>query len=101
MAQSDIILKSFATLVRNLITQYKNLQKENEELFAMVDKQDNEIKELKASLISQQKKYDMLMAAKIMNLTDADIEQSKKRISRMLRSVNQCITLLGEQNNND
>lgn len=98
MPQSESIINSFPVLVRKLVSQYVALKKENSELYAMVDKRDKEIEELKASLLAEQKKYDMLMAAKMMNIADTDIEQTKKRISRMLRSVNQCITLLNQQN---
>lgn len=98
MAQSNYNIKTFANLVNQLINQHKELKKENAELYAMVDKQDKEIEELKSLLKDTQNQYDMLMAAKMMNIADADIEKTKKRISRMLRTVNQCISLLAEQN---
>ena len=50
MADDDKILTLFTTRVRQLILQYKDLKKENDELYAMVDSRDSEIKSLKASL---------------------------------------------------
>lgn len=44
MADDDKILTLFTTRVRQLILQYKDLKKENDELYAMVDSRDSEIK---------------------------------------------------------
>ena len=50
MAEDNKILKLFTTRMRQMILQYKQVKKENEELYAMVDLRDSEIKQLKLQL---------------------------------------------------
>ncbi|MBQ0072996.1 MAG: hypothetical protein KBT34_02250 [Prevotella sp.] len=97
MSEIDNNIKTFATRVRHLILSYKELKKENAELYSMVDERDKEIKELKNKLAEEKNRYDSLMTAKILNIGDDDIEMTRKRVNKLLRSVTQCITLLSEQ----
>ena len=94
MTENDKILTLFTTRVRQMILQYKELKKENEELYAMVDSRDNEISTLKKQLEQAQNDYKSLKTARMVEVSNGDIEESKKRISAMMRDVNKCITLL-------
>lgn len=94
MADNDKILTHFTTRIRQMILQYKELKNENEELYAMVDAREDEIKRLKASLEQSQKDYESLKTAKIMEICDGDIDSAKRRLSGLIREVNKCITLL-------
>ncbi len=94
MTENDNILTLFTTRVRQMILQYKDIKKENEELYAMVDARDNEIKQLKEQLEQIQNDYKSLKAARIVEVSNGDIEESKKKIASMIRDVNKCITLL-------
>lgn len=94
MTENDNILTLFTTRVRQMILQYKDIKKENEELYAMVDARDNEIKQLKEQLEQIQNDYKSLKAARIVEVSNGDIEESKKKITSMIRDVNKCITLL-------
>ena len=47
MTDNDKILTHFTTRVRQMILQYNELKNENEELYAMVDAREEEIKRLK------------------------------------------------------
>lgn len=80
-----------------MILHYKEIKKENAELYSMVDERDKQISELKKQVEEEQKKYNALMTAKMLNIADADIENTKKRISKLIRTVNQCITMLSEK----
>lgn len=97
MSANESNIKTFTTRVRQLILAFKEMKKENAELYAMVDERDKEIEELKKQLAEQVKKYDTMMMAKMLNISDDDLEKTKKRINKLIRSVNQCITLLSEQ----
>lgn len=94
MTENDKILTLFTTRVRQMILQYKELKKENEELYAMVDSRDKEISTLKKQLEQAQNDYKSLKTARMVEVSNGDIEESKKRISAMIRDVNKCITLL-------
>lgn len=80
-----------------MILQYKEVKKENAELYSMVDERDKKIEDLKKQLEESEKKYNALMSAKMLNIADADIESTRKRINKLIRTVNQCITLLSEK----
>ena len=77
-----------------MILQYKEVKKENEELYAMVDSRDEEIKRLKTQLEQAQNDYKSLKTARMVEVSNGDIEESKKKIAAMIRDVNKCITLL-------
>ncbi|MDO4160627.1 MAG: hypothetical protein Q4D41_09250 [Prevotellaceae bacterium] len=94
MADEDKTLTLFTTRVRQLILQYNQIKKENEELYAMVDSRDSEIKSLKSSLEQAQRDNQSLKMAKMMEICDGDLEASKRRIAGLIREVNKCITLL-------
>ena len=55
-----------------------------------------QIKELDDSLQSVCKSYESLKMAKMVEITDGDMESAQKRLSKLIRDVNKCITLLSE-----
>ena len=94
MTENEKILTLFTTRVRQLILHYKDLLKENEELYAMVDSREKEIKQLKQHLEQAQNNYQCLKTARMVEINNGDIESSKKKVAAMIRDVNKCITLL-------
>lgn len=96
MTAKDTTLTTFTTRVRQMILKYQEVRKENSELYAMVDERDKEIVELKKSVSEWEKEYKALKMAKMIEVTDGDLEAAKNRISKLVRDVNQCITLLSE-----
>lgn len=101
MPTADSNIKTFTTLVRQLILKTKELKRENVELYAMVDERDRQIAELKKQVEEQKKKYHALISTRELVLADEDIEMTRKRINKLIRTVNQCITMLSEQNDKD
>ena len=41
--------------------------------------------------------YNALMTARMIEISDTDMESAQKRIAKLIREVNRCITLLSEQ----
>ena len=80
-----------------MILKFEDIKHENAELYAMVDERDAKIKELQEKLTQAKHDYDSLKMAKMMTISDADIETTQKRITKLIRDVNKCITLLGEK----
>lgn len=97
MDANEKTLTLFTTRVRQMILQYKELKKENNDLYAMVDERDAKIKQLEAQLTQAQNDYNSLKMAKMIEITDSDMEGAKKRLSKLIRDVNKCITLLSEK----
>jgi metal-responsive CopG/Arc/MetJ family transcriptional regulator len=97
MDANEKTLTLFATRVRQMILQYKDTKQENTELYAMVDERDAKIKELEEKLAQAQHDYNSLKMVKMLEITDGDMESAQKRVSKLIRDLNKCITLLSEK----
>ena len=97
MSANETTINTFATRVRQMILKFDEVKLENTELYAMVDERDAKIKELEDKLTQAQHDYDSLKMAKMMTISDADVEATQKRIAKLIRDVNKCITLLSDK----
>ena len=97
MNANEKTLNTFATRVRQMILQYEEIKKENNELYDLVDQRENEIAKLEAQLKQAQSDYNSLKMAKMIEISDGDMEGAQKRISKLIRDVNKCITLISEK----
>mgnify|MGYP000924221558 FL=1 len=97
MESNEKTLNTFATRVRQMILQYAELKKENDELYALVDQREQEIKQLQEELSQAEADYNSLKMAKMLEVTDGDMEGAQKRVAKLIRDVNKCITLLSEK----
>ncbi|WP_308580625.1 hypothetical protein [uncultured Prevotella sp.] len=97
MNANEKILNTFATRVRQMILQYEELKRENDELYTLVDRREQEIKQLQRELDQAHDDYNVLKMAKMLEVTDGDMETAQKRVSKLIRDVNKCITLLSEK----
>ena len=97
MNANEKILNTFATRVRQMLLQYEALKKENDELYALVDQGEQEIKQLQGELSQAEADYNSLKMAKMLEVTDGDMETAQKRVAKLIRDVNKCITLLSEK----
>ena len=97
MSASEKTINTFATRVRQMILKLEDVKHENAELYAMVDERDAKIKELEEKLTQAKHDYDSLKMAKMMTISDSDMEATQKRIAKLIRDVNKCITLLSDK----
>ena len=97
MNANEKTLNTFATRVRQMILQYEEVKKENNELYDLVDQREKEIAKLAAQLKQAQSDYNSLKMAKMIEISDGDMEGAQKRISKLIRDVNKCITLISEK----
>ena len=97
MSASEKTINTFATRVRQMILKFEDVKHENAELYAMVDERDAKIKELEEKLTQAKHDYDSLKMAKMMTISDSDMKATQKRIAKLIRDVNKCITLLSDQ----
>lgn len=94
MQNVDTIMRGFTTRVRQLIIKVDELKKANTELANVINQRDAEITKLKEQINLQEKKYNAMMMAKMIDIADSDIEASRKKINKLIRSVNKCMALL-------
>ena len=97
MDATEKTIALFTTRMRQMILQYKATKKENEALSDTLAARDARIRELEAQLEQARHDFESLKLARMIEVGDADIENARKRISKLIRDVNKCITLLSEQ----
>ncbi len=98
MTQNEIVLAAFEGRVRQLILRFQELKKENEELYRMVEKNEEDIKALQEKLSRNEQDYNALKMARMVEITDGDLQGAKDRLSKLIREVNKCIAVLSDEN---
>lgn len=97
MGDKEKTINTFATRVRQMILSYREVVKENADLYAMVDERDAKIAHLEAALSQARNDYNTLKMARMVEISDGDMENAKKRLAKLIRDVDKCITLLSEK----
>ena len=97
MSANEQTILAFETRVRQMILHFKQLKKENEDLLAQIEKGKQDIADLQAKLTQAQNDYNSLKMAKMMQITDGDLESAKARVQKMIRNVNKCIAILSDE----
>ena len=90
-------VKDFSTRLRLLIIAYREQRGEITALRNTISEREEEIARLKGLLKETESKYEALLTAKMLSLTDLDVENVQKRIVKLLRTVEKCITLLSSE----
>jgi len=94
MTQNEKTLTTFETRVRQLILRFQELKKENQELRAVIQKNEESLSALEGRLTQMGNDYNALKMAKMLEITDGDLDGAKNRVSRLIREVNKCISML-------
>ncbi len=97
MTSNEQTLATFQTRVRQMLLRFQQLKKENEELYAMVDQNEKDIRLLRDKLAQQTNDYNSLKMAKMIEITDRDLDGARERLSKLIRDVNKCIAILTEK----
>lgn len=96
MDPNEKTLTTFETRIRQMILRFQELKKENAALHVQLQKDEQEILNLKSKLAQADSNYNSLKMAKMLEITDGDLEGAKARVSKMIREVNKCISLLSD-----
>jgi len=90
------IIRNFEVRVRQVLFLCDNLKEENAQLKLQLTTQ----KSINDSLIKEntqlQLKYDNLKVARMISVRGDDFKATKDRLSKLVREVDKCITLLNE-----
>ncbi len=97
MDANEKSLTLFQTRVRQMILKFSELKKENEELYAMVDQKEAEVKKLEAQLTQARNDYNSLKMAKMLEITNGDLESAKAKVAKMIREVDKVVKLLSAE----
>ena len=63
----------------------------------MLEKNESDVRELRQQLLVKQQEFDAFKAAKMLEVSDGDIQSARERLAKLIRDVNKCITVLSEQ----
>ncbi len=64
----------------------------------MLEANKKTVKELQERINQQQADYDSLKMAKMIEITDGNLDGAKERLSKLIREVNKCIAILSDEN---
>ena len=98
MTANEKTLATFETRLRQMILRFQELKKENGELYQMLESNENTMKQLQEQLAQKQSDYDSLKMAKMIEITDGNLDGAKERLSKLIRDVNKCISILSDEN---
>ncbi len=98
MTANEKTLATFETRLRQMILRFQELKKENKELLAIVEQNEKNVAQLREKLEQQQSDYQSLKMAKMIEITDGNLDDAKERLSRLIRDVNKCIAILSDEN---
>ena len=94
MTQNEKELATFQTRVRQMILRFQEMKQETQELYALIDENEQQIEQLKAKLAQKDRDYESLKMARMMEISDGDLEGVKNRLAGLIRNVNKCIDVL-------
>ncbi len=97
MSTQEKTITLFTTRVRQLMLRYEETAKANAELKARLEEREAVIKDLEKKLSLADRNYKALKTARMLELSDGDIGEAKAKLSKLIRNVNKCITLLSEK----
>ena len=97
MTSNEQTIATVQTRVRDWLHRFQELKKENADLCAMVEKNEQDMKQLQAKLAQADEDYNPLKMAKMMEITDGDLESAKARVAKLIRDVNKCIAILSDE----
>ena len=97
MSPNEATMATFEARMRQLSLQFQSLKEENKELYAMLEKSEEENKRIVAELNDVKKQFDSYKMAKMIEVADGDITATKAKLQKLIRDVNRCITLLTEK----
>src|SRR5574344_1199430 len=97
MTSEEKTLSLFETRVRELIIRFNMLKEENDVLRAEVEEKKSSIQRMNDDLEQSRNAYNSLMMAKMIEISDGDMEKAKSKLSKLIRDVNKCIAILKDE----
>lgn len=93
-AEDQALLQKVETRIRQLLLEYAELRRENAALQAALTQKSDELKQMQETCTALQRDYADLKLARMIEVSNDDLEQAKARLSKLAREVNKCIALM-------
>ncbi|MBR5936050.1 MAG: hypothetical protein IKZ89_07855 [Bacteroidaceae bacterium] len=88
------LIEQFESKIRKLVDLYDTVKCSNSELRSLIEAKDEEIKRLNQELDRQNESYQHLKRSKVLEVSGHDIDDTKRRVSGLVREIDHCIKLL-------
>lgn len=88
------LIEQFEGKIRKLVDLYDTVKCSNSELQSQIEAKDEEIKHLKDELAGLKESYQYLKRSKVLEVSGHDIDDTKRRVSGLVREIDHCIKLL-------
>ena len=98
MTPNEKTIATFETRMRQMILRFQELKKENNDLYAQIEEDEKQMETLRQQLDQKQKDYEALKMARMISITDGDLQSAKDRLAKLIREVNKCIGILSDEN---
>ena len=88
------LIEQFEGKIRKLVDLYNTVKCSNSELRDQLQAKDEEIRQLKEELNGLKESYQNLKRSKVLEVSGHDIDDTKRRVSGLVREIDHCIKLL-------
>ena len=88
------LMTAFEEKLHRLVYEYKRMQETNRKLSRVLEEKENTLKELQLRCSALESSYNNLKQAKVISLTAEGVDETKERISKLVREIDRCIESL-------
>ena len=90
------LLSVFEVRVRDLMSLCDQKNNRIHELEAMLEQKNEQLRQTEQMITDLNAKYDNMLTAKTVSVSNGDIKNARLRLSKLVREVDKCIALLNE-----
>jgi len=90
------LLAVFEVRVRDLMALCDKQKRKIDELGEILNLKDDELQQTKNKINELNAKFDNMLTARVVSISDGDIKSARTRLSKLVREVDKCIALLNE-----
>lgn len=90
------LLNTFEGRLRNLLFLFEEQKKEIASLRHLLEEKEAAIARMESARKELESRYANLKMARIISINDTELNDTKKRLTRLVREVEKCIALLNE-----
>ena len=88
------LIEQFEGKIRKLVDLYDAVKSSNSELRSQLEAKNQEISRLNRQLTDLKDSYQNLKRSKVLEVSGHDIDDTKRRVSGLVREIDHCIKLL-------
>lgn len=102
MTEADeLVIENFDSKLNRLMEAYTRLSVENKALREQLNQQSVELDKVREQYDKLTESYSNLKLAKIISVSDSEIGDTQRRLSKLVREVDKCIALLNASEQKD